>query len=93
MQEISGNTEQISIISPFLNATIYEADLTTKLKENLLELSADGMLHLEYKSENLDTFWIKRKTEYSELTTEASKCLIPLNTSYLSIFSSIQWPK
>lgn len=55
----------------------------TKLTENLLELSADGMLHLEFKSDSLDTFWLKRKSEYPELTTEALKCLIPFATSYL----------
>ncbi|CAB3224353.1 unnamed protein product [Arctia plantaginis] len=54
-----------------------------QLKENLLDLSADGMLQLEYKTVNLDTFWFKRKSEYPELTTEALKCLIPFATSYL----------
>lgn len=83
VQEISDNTGQRWILNPFLNAAINEANLATKLKENLLELSADGMLHLEFKSENLDTFWLKRKTEYPELTTEALKCLIPFSTSYL----------
>lgn len=83
LQEISDNTGQRWILNPFLNAAINEANLATKLKENLLELSADGMLHLEFKSENLDTFWLKRRTEYPELTTEALKCLIPFSTSYL----------
>ncbi|XP_071053350.1 zinc finger BED domain-containing protein 5-like [Onthophagus taurus] len=83
VQKISINTGQRWILNPFLNAAINEANLATKLKENLLELSADGMLHLKFKSENLDTFWLKRKTEYPELTTEALKCLIPFSTSYL----------
>lgn len=83
VQEISDSTGQRWILNPFLNAAINEANLATKLKENLLELSADGMLQLEFKSENLDTFWLKRKTEYPELTNEALKCLIPFATSYL----------
>lgn len=82
-QELSENTGQRWVINPFLNAAIGEASLATNLKENLLELSADGMLHLEFKSVNLDTFWLKRKSEYPELTTEALKCLIPFATSYL----------
>ncbi|XP_022908276.1 protein FAM200C-like [Onthophagus taurus] len=82
VQEISINTGQRWILNPLLNAAINEANLATKLK-NLLELSADGMLHLKFKSENFDTFWLKRKTEYPELTTEALKCLIPFSTSYL----------
>ncbi|CAH1109770.1 unnamed protein product [Psylliodes chrysocephalus] len=75
VQETSENTGQRWILNPFLNAAINEVNLPTKLKENLLELSADGMLH--FKSVNLDTFWLRRKTEYPELTTEALKCLIP----------------
>ncbi|CAG4963140.1 unnamed protein product [Colias eurytheme] len=83
LQEISKNTGQRWILNPFLVACINEANLTTKLKEKLLDLSADGMLELEFKSVNLDTFWLKRKSEYPELTTEALKCLIPFATSYL----------
>lgn len=64
-----------------LNATINEANLATKLKENLLDLSSDGMLQLEFKFVNLDTFWLKRKSEYT--TIEALKCWIPFATSYL----------
>ena len=41
------------------------------------------MLYLEFMSVNLDTFWLKRKSQYPELTTEALKCLIPFATSYL----------
>lgn len=59
LQEISDNTGQRWILNPFLNAAINEANLATKLKENLLEPSADGMLHMEFKSENLNTFWLK----------------------------------
>ena len=83
VQELSENPGQRWIINPFLNAAIDEASLGTNLKENLLELSANGMLLLEFKSVNLDTFWLKRKSDYPELTTEALKCLIPFAISYL----------
>lgn len=46
MKDIFKNTGQIWILNPFWNAAINEANLATKLKENLLELSA-----LEFKSE------------------------------------------
>lgn len=82
-EELSENTGHRWVINPFLNAALDEANLTTNLKENLLELSADGMLLLEFKSVNLDTFWLGRKSEYPELSTEALKCLIPFATSYL----------
>ncbi|XP_050547005.1 zinc finger BED domain-containing protein 5-like [Daktulosphaira vitifoliae] len=83
VQEISDNNGQRWILNPFLNAVINEANLPTKLKENLLELSTDGMLHLEFKSVNMDTFWCRRKTECPEIATEALRCLIPFATSYL----------
>lgn len=38
---------------------------------------------LGIKCFNLGIFWLKGKSEYSELTTEASKCLIPFTTSHL----------
>ena len=63
VKELSEITGQRRIINPFLNAAIDEASLGTNLKENLLELSADGMLHLEFKPVNLDIFWLKRKSE------------------------------
>lgn len=34
--------------NPFLNAAIHVANSTIKLKENLLDLSADGMLQFGY---------------------------------------------
>ncbi|GBP39123.1 Protein FAM200B [Eumeta japonica] len=59
------------------------ADVTTKMKEGLLDLAADGMLKMEFYSQSVDVFWIKRKYEYPELAREALKLLVPFATSYL----------
>lgn len=53
---------------PFLNAALDKVSSGTHLKENLLELSADRMLLLEFKPMNLDSFWLKRKSEYREFS-------------------------
>lgn len=75
VQETLKNTAGVDFNS-FLNAALNQVNLPTKLKKNLLKLTPNGMLHLEFKSANLDTFWLRRKTEYSELTTKAFKCLM-----------------
>lgn len=47
--------------------------MKTILKENLSELFADKML-LHLDGSTLHTFWLKRKTEYPQLTAEALEC-------------------
>lgn len=71
------------ILNPFLDMSIQLADLPTKMKENLIDLAADGMLKMEFSSQTIDVFWMKRKEEYPELAREALKLLVPFATSYL----------
>lgn len=71
------------ILNPFLDKSIDLADVPTKMKECLLDLAADGMLKIEFYSQSVDVFWIKRKHEYPELAKEALKLLVPFATSYL----------
>uniref|UniRef100_A0A1Y1KZY7 HAT C-terminal dimerisation domain-containing protein n=2 Tax=Photinus pyralis TaxID=7054 RepID=A0A1Y1KZY7_PHOPY len=71
------------VLNPFLDKSIELADLNTNLKENLIDLAADGMLKMEFLSQSVDVFWMKRKQEYPELAREALKLLIPFATSYL----------
>ncbi|GBP84554.1 Protein FAM200B [Eumeta japonica] len=71
------------ILNPFLDNSIDLADVTTKMKEGLLDLATDGMLKMEFYSQSIDVFWIKRKYEYPELAREALKILVPFATSYL----------
>ncbi|GBP76405.1 SCAN domain-containing protein 3 [Eumeta japonica] len=71
------------ILNPFLNKSIDLADVTTKMKDYFLDLAADGMLKMEFYSQSVDVFWIKRKHEYPELARETLKLLVPFATSYL----------
>lgn len=71
------------ILNPFLDQSIDLADVTTNMKESLLDLAADGMLKMEFYSQSVDVFWMKRKHEYPDLAGEALKLLVPFATSYL----------
>lgn len=71
------------VLNPFLDKSIDLADVTINMKESLLDLAADGMLKMEYYSQSVDVFWMKRKHEYPELAREALKLLVPFATSYL----------
>ena len=54
-----------------------------KMKENLIDLAANGMLKMEFNSQTIDTFWMKRREEYPELARKTLKLLVPFATSYL----------
>ena len=71
------------ILNLFLDKSVDLADVPTNMKESLLDLAADGMLKLEFYSQSVDVFWMKRKHEYPELAREALKLLVPFATSYL----------
>ena len=49
------------------------------MKEQLIEISSDGMLKLQFFSQNPDEFWTKKMQEYPQLANEA----VPFVTSYL----------
>lgn len=59
------------------------ADLSTKMKENLIDFAADSMLIMEFHSQSIDVFLMRRKQEFSELARDALKLLVPFTTSYL----------
>ncbi|CAH1113926.1 unnamed protein product [Psylliodes chrysocephalus] len=71
------------ILNHFLDKSINLADVTTKMKECLLDLAADGILKMEFYSQSVYVFWLKRKHEYPELAKEALKLLVAFATSYL----------
>lgn len=72
------------VLNPFLDMSVQLADLSSmKMKENLIDLATDGMLKMEFNSQTIDIFWMKRREEYPELAREALKLLVPFATSYL----------
>ncbi|GFX78881.1 hypothetical protein TNCV_3911701 [Trichonephila clavipes] len=52
-------------------------------QEQLIELSTDSMLKCRYKREDLD-FWLKIHKEYSQISTKATKALMPFVATYLT---------
>nr|XP_014354333.1 PREDICTED: zinc finger BED domain-containing protein 5-like [Latimeria chalumnae] len=71
------------IRNPFVADCNSRSCLTAKEEEQLLELSCDGGLKLEFKQEPLARFWLKIKEEYPDLTDKAIKVLMPFTTTYL----------
>ncbi|XP_050523103.1 protein FAM200A-like [Daktulosphaira vitifoliae] len=53
------------------------------MKEHLLDLTADDMLKMEFYSQSVDVFWMKRKHEYPKVAREALKLLVSFATTYL----------
>jgi hypothetical protein len=64
------------------------AVLIAKTKEDLLDIAADGMLKMEFNSQKINVFWMKRKEEYPKLAREALKLsairhILPMCTTVL----------
>jgi hypothetical protein len=55
------------------------------MKENRIDIAAEGILKMELNSQKIDVFWIKRKEEYPELAREGLNLLVPFATSYLHV--------
>lgn len=71
------------ILNPFLADSFQHAEIPINMKEQLIEISSDGMLKLQFFSQNPDEFWTTKMQEYPQLANEAVKCLVPFVTSYL----------
>jgi hypothetical protein len=53
------------------------------MKENLIDIAAEGVLKMEFNSQKIDVLWMKRKEEYPKLTREALKLLVLFATSLI----------
>ncbi|VVC37221.1 Hypothetical protein CINCED_3A012035 [Cinara cedri] len=71
------------VLNPFDENIVAVAKLPVDTYNQLIELSADKTLQLQFASQDLNKFWIAQKNEYGSLVTEALKILIPFATSYL----------
>ncbi len=69
------------IRNPFSTDEI--GDLSIEEREQFLELSCDGGLMNEFKTEQLIIFWLKRRNKFSFISEKALKFLLPFSTSYL----------
>ena len=72
------------IRNPFTsNVNVEELNVSVKLKDKLLELSANEGLHNCFESTSLANFWIKVKAEYPRFSDMAIKTLLPFPSTYL----------
>ncbi|XP_075325271.1 LOW QUALITY PROTEIN: zinc finger BED domain-containing protein 5-like [Odontesthes bonariensis] len=58
-------------------------DLTVAEQESLIELSCDETLKCNFKKQSLVDFWIQQHGEYSVLSDNAVRVLLPFATTYL----------
>ncbi|XP_025415084.1 zinc finger BED domain-containing protein 5-like [Sipha flava] len=71
------------VLNPFDENIVAVAKLPVETHNQLIELSADKKLQLQFGFQDLNKVWIARKNEYGSLVSEALKILIPFATSYL----------
>lgn len=67
--------------NPFQSTT--PSTLSTEEEEQLIELSCDSSLKLQYNKDKLLQFWSTVSSEYRSISTAALRVLLPFATSYL----------
>ena len=80
------------ILNPFsVNSTTEDVELPPQLQNDLIELSEDSGLKLQYEKVDLPCFWIQASGEYASLSELAITFLLPFTTTYLceSGFSTV----
>ena len=71
------------ITNPFATQAISEANLSNKLKENLLELSVDSSHEIYFTQHALCQFWTFASLEYKNISNVAITQLLPFHSTYL----------
>ncbi|XP_025414328.1 zinc finger BED domain-containing protein 5-like [Sipha flava] len=57
--------------------------LTSLEEDNLIEISTNGSLKLQFNQKSLENFWLHVQKDYPVLSSKALKVLIPFPTTYL----------
>lgn len=70
------------IRNPFLTESPPNT-LSVTEQEELIDLSCDGDLKMEFNHYDVGEFWARRSSEYPSLTKRALKFLLPFSTTYL----------
>ena len=72
------------ILDPFsVDLTAHDIALPGDLESQLLDISEDSTLKLQWANADLGPFWITVSNEYPCLALRAVKCLLPFTTTYL----------
>ncbi|XP_050503440.1 protein FAM200A-like [Diabrotica virgifera virgifera] len=93
------NTDNYDWIrNPFISINMSKHQLSLQEEEELVGLSTDRTLKLEFSEMSLEEFWIFVQAEHPLLSTRALKVLLQFATSYLcelgfSTFTNIKTKK
>ena len=68
------------IMNPFQPALT--TGISTKADEELINLSEDSSLEINFNTRKLVQFWVSLQTPYPLISTEALKILMPFSSSY-----------
>jgi hypothetical protein len=80
LEEVENCQQKNCIANPFLSDMI--TGIPTKADEELVDLSEDTSLRMNFDGKNLTQFWLSVQQKYSTLSTEAMKVLLPFAPSY-----------
>ena len=76
------DTSRAWIRNPF-EVSLPVPQLSFQEHEQLIELSSDGALQLQFKRKPLADFWTESLTSYTVLAKQALRVLMPFATTYL----------
>ncbi|XP_023217015.1 zinc finger BED domain-containing protein 5-like [Centruroides sculpturatus] len=71
------------ILNPFEEEYFQVAKLSSKEKENLIEISTDSILKCQFKSKSLFNFWADINKEFELLSDKALQFLLPFTSTVL----------
>jgi len=69
--------------------------LTSLEEDNLIKISTNGSLKLQFNQKSLENFWLHVQKDYPVLSSKALEVLIPFSTTYLceKAFSALVYVK
>lgn len=69
------------VVNPFQKAI--STEISTKAYEELIDLSENSSLKLQFSRNNVIQFWLSSQQIFPILSTEAIKILLPFSSSYM----------
>ena len=68
---------------PFSTSVNLPDDFSTHEKDSFSDLSCDGRLKNKFETSTLSSFWLHCQSDFSKISTQATKFLLPFCMSYL----------
>ena len=79
-EEMNTMQQKRWIINPFKSAMT--TGISTKADEELIDLSEDSFLEMNFSTRKLVQFWVSLQTSYPLISTKTLKVLIAFSSSY-----------